>query len=401
MAERGLPREFLLVVACCRWPLTQDAIAAIHEAAKSDIDWPRLLRMVRRQRVAGLVHNALTMARVDLPPPIARELAEQTQAIARQNLIQLSEAIRLQGVFAFAGIAALTLKGVTLAQQAYGSIAFKHGKDIDFLVSPDHAEQAWRILERDGYELALPAKHLNAKQRRMVLTYGREIGVADRRRDSRIDLRWRLTGSPLLMSGLDPFAEPQEVALPGGAVRTLGDDVCFVYLCVHGGGHVWSRLKWLADLNALLSSKNADEIERLYRYSQACGGGYCAGLGLLLCERLLGFKTPTPLAAELHASRRLAFLTAIALDVMAGPDGETELEERRFGSTRVSLANFLLGDGVAYFAARCREMSVRLGDIIALPLPAPLHFLYPVLRLPLWLWRRVRSLGASRPRGKI
>jgi hypothetical protein len=31
-----------------------------------------------------------------------------------------------------------------------------------------------------------------------------------------------------------------------------------------------------------------------------------------------------------------------------------------------------------------------VADIVRVPLPRPLHFIYPLLRLPLWLWRRAK-----------
>ena len=76
------------------------------------------------------------------------------------------------------------------------------------------------------------------------------------------------------------------------------------------------------------------------------------------------------------------------MNAMVGADATKELKERAFGTTRVALMQFLLGGGRRNVVAQCRVMSVRLDDIVRYPLPGPLHFLYPMLRLPLWLWRR-------------
>ena len=69
---------------------------------------------------------------------------------------------------------------------------------------------------------------------------------------------------------------------------------------------------------------------------------------------------------------------------------ETIRPQRAFGSTRVNIMRLLLGKTARYFAVQARMLSVRLGDAIEFPLPASLQFLYPVLRLPLWLWRRAK-----------
>ncbi len=398
MTATALPREFLLVAACCRWPLDAQAKAAIGAAAVPALDWPYVLRIVKRQRVAGLVHHALEMAGIDVPAAEAGALAAEAERIVRQNLLLAFESARLQRGFDTAGIAVLMLKGTVLAQLAYGSQAFKHSRDIDLLVPAARAEDALRFLASEGYALSAPADALSKAQRRTVIQYGNELALRRHGREPLVELRWRLTDNMRLLAGIDAFAQPQTVALSGGAsLRTLSDENLFAYLCVHAASHAWSRLKWLADLNALLANKGEADLERLYRYAQAVGSGLCAGQALLLCHRLLGLKLPAGLGDEIQADKRLRLLVAFALDAMVGPDAETEIENRPFGSTRVALMQFLLGRGTGYFLAQCRVLSVRVSDVVRYPLPTPLHFLYPILRLPSWLWRRGRRFGHNDP----
>lgn len=387
MSGKPLPHEFLLAAACCRWPLSADALAAIRSAAAT-IDWPAFKRVVRRQRVGGLVHNALGAAGVDVPPDIAADLAAQARRIARQNLMLALETMRLQQAFDAAGIPLLVLKGVALAQQVYDTLALKEGKDIDLLVPAGRAEAALARLEADGYALLNPARALTAAQRRAVVRFGSEFALVRHGGGPQVELRFRLTDNMLLLKGIDPFASPQTISLPDGArLRTLNEENLFAYLCVHGASHGWSRLKWLADLNALLARESGAEIKRLYRYAERTGGGRCAGQALLLCRRLLGLRLPATLEAELNGSKRLALLTDMAVYVMAGPDARSGNEQRAFATTRVSLMQFMLGSSPAHFLAQCRIASVRLGDVVRYPLPRALHFLYPLLRVPLWIRR--------------
>lgn len=398
MTAPALPREFLLVAACCRWPLDAAAIAAIRGAAVRSTDWPYVYRIVQRQRVAGLVHHALKMAEIDVPAAEARALAREAQRIVRENLSLASESARLQRGFDAAGLPAMTLKGAALAQLAYGTLALKQSRDIDLLVPPEAAQAALRFLESEGYALAAPADALDEAQRRAVVRYGNEFTLRRHGRAPLIELRWRLTDNMRLVAGIDAFARPQTVALSGGAsVRTLSGDNLFAYLCVHGASHAWSRLKWLADLNALVAHKSEAEIERLYRHALAAGGGLCAGQALLLCERLLGLRLPARVADEIGAGPRLRLSMAIAIDAMVGLDAESEIENRPFGSTRVALMQFLLGRGIGHFLAQCWILSVRVSDVVRYPLPTRLYFLYPIERLPFWLWRRARRLGRDDP----
>ncbi|MCF8475952.1 MAG: nucleotidyltransferase family protein [Pseudolabrys sp.] len=392
-----LPREFVLAAACCRWPPGAARDRAVAAAATGIVDWDRFLRVVRRQRVDGLVHAALAAAAVALPAAHAQALASRAQWIARQNLALTAETVRLQGLFAAADIPILVVKGVALARAAYGSVALKHSKDIDIWVAPERALQAWGLLETQGYGVWQPAANLTAQQRDVVLRYGREIGLAHPAGRIEVELRWQPVKSPTLLAGVAAHSAGRTIAVSDQAgIRTLNDDDLFAYLCVHGAGHGWSRLKWLADLNALLACKDDAGVMHLYRHAQGVGAGVCAGLALLLCQRLLERRLPAELDGALRGDRRLRWLAALALDAMVGGDGETELEDRRFGTTRVAAMQFLLGGGWANIPAQCRALAIRLDDVLRWPLPAPLHLLYPVLRLPLWLWRRCAPVASPR-----
>jgi hypothetical protein len=189
----------------------------------------------------------------------------------------------------------------------------------------------------------------------------------------------------------------QEAPVLDGSLRTLGDAELFTYLCVHGASHGWFRLKWLADLNAWLSSKRGEEIVDFYRYAEQLGVDACAGQALRLCSRLLALPPPAELAPALQGLK-LRMLTAVALDAMVGPDAEIELARRPFGPFRLLPAQFLRGRGLAFFLAQCRLLVDNLDDRLTYPLPPALHFLYPVLRLPLWVLR-VRRRSAARQQG--
>jgi hypothetical protein len=55
----------------------------------------------------------------------------------------------------------------------------------------------------------------------------------------------------------------------------------FAYLCMHGALHWWNRLKWLADLNALLACTPEHGIERLLQSAEARGGSGAPGAAAL------------------------------------------------------------------------------------------------------------------------
>jgi hypothetical protein len=383
--------EFLLTAACCRWPPSESRNAAVRSTAATEIDWEDFSRVVTRQRVIGLVHDALLSAGIDYPSTVAERLGRRVRRIARRNLNLATETARLQREFEAAQIPALVLKGVALAQLAYGSLTAKHTRDMDFLVPPDRAGAALQLLERKGYALSSPAEQLSQTQRRAVIRYAKEVELRHRGSKLLVELQWRPANNPLLLESINSYSATQDVALSNGvSVRTLAQDDLFAYLCVHGAQHSWSRLKWLADLNALVAA-NAADIAHLYRHAQNIGAGLCAGQALLLCQRLLALNLPAPLADEIEANKRVQKLAAIAVAAMTARRTETEADAGFLGVTRSVGTQFLLGQGWRFYAAQCWTASAGTFDVIELPLPPSLYFLYPILRLPLWLWRRARA----------
>src|ERR1044071_9996574 len=69
-----LPPEFLLLVACCRWPLSQERVAAIRHAAKHVRHWDEILSLLKRHRLIGFVTEAFHSAGIVLPKSAADEL---------------------------------------------------------------------------------------------------------------------------------------------------------------------------------------------------------------------------------------------------------------------------------------------------------------------------------------
>jgi hypothetical protein len=229
----------------------------------------------------------------------------------------------------------------------------------------------------------------------MVFRLHKDMELFQPERRLSVELHWRLIDNPVLLEGVGADSPSQDVAAPGGRLATLADPLLFAYLATHGATHCWFRLKWLADLNAWLSHKSDDDVASFYAYAEGLGVEACAGQALLLCQQLLGYRIPAALAARL-SSRKLEGLVAAALDAMVGPDGEMELTQRPFGPFRLIAPQFARGRGPRFFLAQCRLLLDNLEDKLDYPLPAPLHFLYPVLRLPFWLLRvQRRRLAAT------
>jgi hypothetical protein len=388
-------REFELACACCLWPPAEDRDRRVLEACEA-VDWEAFMRVLERQRVQGLAYDALKSAEAPTPEPVQARLLAGAMAVSRRGAALAAETVRLDRRMREANIPVLFVKGAALAALAYGSQALKHGRDIDLIVPEANIDAAWRLLEDDGYLPLASLRDLTPAQRQTMLRLHKDIELTCRERRANVELHWRLTDNRALLAGLGANSPSQAARLPQGAVRTLADRELFAYLCVHGASHAWFRLKWLADLNAWLSTKTEAEVEGFYAFAAAEGVEACAGQALLLRQRLFGADPPASLAPWLGRDWKLRWLTAAALDAMAGARGEIELAQRPFGPFRILPAQFFRGRGFAFAAAQWGLMVENFDDALQFPLPRQLRLLYPLLRLPLWGLRLVRRRRAGR-----
>jgi Uncharacterised nucleotidyltransferase len=389
--------EFRLVVACCIWPTTQRSIAAIKAAANDEVNWEAFLRVVRRHRVFGLVLEALVAANVPLQDPVLATLKTRVQQNLRQNVNSLMESHHLQNRFNGAEIPIAFVKGVCVAMRVFTNLAMRQSKDIDLLVRPQDVENASAILDRAGYQRIQPPPTMVGNLLQRWYRLNNQTEWMHPRTRQQVELHWHLTQlKGLLREPLVLHRDFREVRLSSEiTLRTIVDDRLFVYLCVHGAGHAWSRLKWLADVAALLSEMSDGEIEDTYRAAWRSGDGRAVGQALMLCERLFCTRVPRHLSEELQRDRIQRCLVWCAMRAMTRGKAQVEVHDLSLGPTLVSLSNILLLPTWRLVVAQLLTMSVSLNDLVEVPLPRSLHVLYPLLRLPLWLWRRTHTLRRS------
>ena len=395
MTPRSSP-EFQLAAACAMWPPSDRRTEAIRAAAAGPLDWPRFLRVASRHRVLGLVHDGLTRARLDMPPDIAREIGAQAATSLREHLTMAAEALRLQRLFDEAGLPVLFVKGSSLAMLAFGNLGLSGGQDIDLLVPREDIPAAVAMVKRAGYRRFDPPPSISDAQLRLLMPTRKDFGFAHPSTGLPIELHWRLFLNPHAMAESSIMAASRVVPVTDTTgLRTLGEEDLFAYLCMHGALHSWNRLKWLADVNALLASKAVDGVERLVRAAEARGAGRAADQALLLCRSLFQMPLPASVAATLDKSATVRWLETTALKAMTTGQGEHDPHDVRFGTTRGSLSAFLLNRSWRYRQAELNLLMTNPTDVLTIPLPRRLRFLYPVLRVPFWVWRHAAKRVAK------
>jgi hypothetical protein len=271
---------------------------------------------------------------------------------------------------------------------AYRDLGLRASQDIDLLVAYESLPAATQLILRAGYCRFDPPPEISDAQLQLLMPLRKDLGFVHQATGLRIELHWRLFLNPHAMVESSIISASRVVPLAGAArLRTLGEEDLFAYLCMHGALHWWNRLKWLADVSALLAAAPQSRVERLVRGAEDRGAGRAASQAIQLCRRLLGTPLPARLLDALGSSAVQRWLEAAALSAMTRGQGEHDPHDLRFGTTRGSLSTFLLRPSWRYRLAELRIQLSNQTDILSVPLPKRLQGLYPILRLPLWVWR--------------
>lgn len=372
--------EFRLVCAACRWPRAARDVAVREAAAAPGIDWDRVARITKRHRVWGLVADAFRSAEIGVPLELDKKLSEQAGKIARQNLAATAETRRLGAMLDAGAIDWITFKGLPLAIQGYGTLAIKAANDIDILVAGSDAAQAAALLREAGYQRFSPGPEISDDQVAAWMQVSKESGWRHPANGLIVELHSRLLQNPGLLPEAALSAPRKRIAIARGIeVPTMGDELMFPYLFAHGAHHGWFRLKWLADVNAMLVADPAGPEAR-YREAKALGVGRCAAQGLLLAHEMLGLDLSPAFAKELRADRAHRRLVDVAKACLGG---RFEAVEHDSPTARTMLpvlaAGLLLRRGMGYKLSELSTLAANPMDRATGRLPKALAFLYPVL----------------------
>lgn len=363
--------EVDLLLCLCRTPPSPESKDQAQSLLKQGIDWDTFLTLADLHALMSFVGWRFREIGFEAVPDTVREQFRTRVFVstARQMLLS-TDLTQVLELFRSKQIEALAFKGPVLTVALYGDVSLREYSDLDLLVQPADVPRVKPLLEGMEYRTEVDTEHPETAP---VTRFNKEL-LFERDEGRAIDLHWGLKAdlfsSPLELGSV--WERSASVALNGTPIPTLCPDDLFLYLCFHGGKHLWSRLSWLVDLARLVEVKKSLDWEWIH--SQASTRG-CERM-VLLAEHLSGTLLGAHIPAErLERARRDEAVRSLAREVerrlpavgdakpgvKVGGQFLTQLLERRSDRLR-----YMIGVTLAPQPADWREVRF----------PRPLFFLY-------------------------
>jgi hypothetical protein len=297
------------------------------------LDWSRFAALARHHRVSPLVwRNLREWSDVEIPAWVVQDFREAYQENALHSLRLTSHLVRITAKLAASDIAAIPLKGISLAARYYPDLASRHAGDIDLLVAPAHLDRATETIRALGYLRVSNKSHVVVAEPFTEEMYFRFHCIFISPDGVLVELHFRLHNNPdiLAVDVPDIVAAGNSVQFGNVSLRTMPDALQFVFLATHGARHEWVRLQWVCDIAVMVDRATPDEVRAWLAEAERYGLANPAVQALVLAHRLLGVALPPEVARAYARSRRIRYMVRRAEEALAQPAGKAEEPEATF-----------------------------------------------------------------------
>lgn len=255
--------EMRLHVAFAKVRLSQAELFAAEGFARQITEWDRFIETAARN--FSLPNIRMHLARMDpacVPAAVHDQLNTAANASAVRNMILVAAQRRFkENCLDPLGEDAIFFKGINLVSQYYPDLGLRPCRDIDVLVRPQSLRPIVLRAIEVGYRFVVPGRAeralVNPTEIDAALLYRKDASLLSPE-GMAIDLQIKLDKYSGIFSNDDIFKMAVPVTLGGKDFLTMPPEFLFNYICHHHARHVWSRLHWLSDLDAMITSPEFD-----------------------------------------------------------------------------------------------------------------------------------------------
>lgn len=255
--------EMRLHIAFAKTRLTDEEKLAAEVFARQITDWDRFVETAARN--FSLPNIRMHLSQMDpecVPEDVHTKLNEAANASAIRNMMLISAQRRFkENCLDPLDQDAVFFKGISLVSQYYPDLGLRPCRDIDVLVRPQSLRPIVLRAIEAGYLFVVPgqADHplVEPSEIDAALHYRNDASLVSPE-GMAIDLQVKLDKYSGIFANQDVFDQAIPVTLGGKEFLTMPPVFLFNYICHHHARHVWSRLHWLSDLDAMVNSSLFD-----------------------------------------------------------------------------------------------------------------------------------------------
>ena len=296
----------------------------ISEAQLKLVEWDKLSRSIEHHRIEGIAfRNLKNVEDYKIPDEFKDDLQEKAKRKTIRSMRQTASIAAIAQVLDTHKIEYLLLKGEAISHRSYKFAFDRQSRDMDLLVSESNFDRVLEIVNTMGYQQVSPSYKITEKLREPFFCFFKDITFARFEDKQALELHVRLFANSRLLplEFEECFEKRKEVEIGSKNINALDSVTLLLYLSVHAALHKWNRLKWLVDIDLLVSSMELDEIRKTMALARANG----LTTNLILTGELLsicfGNHRLSNLTPQEHSKKNVETIKHYVQNLLS--DGET------------------------------------------------------------------------------
>jgi Uncharacterised nucleotidyltransferase len=318
-------REVQAVCLGARTTVDPPGQARLRELIEGGLDWDRMWDLGDRHDVLPLLAESLPAAAGSAVPADWLGRATRRRHVTLLQNGRMAEALGLVlDGFAVAGVPAMPVKGLVVAEEMYGSLAARGAADLDVLVHRSDLAAGRSVLVDLGYW----------QRERTFTTLVHEYHdppwyVGTGSETIPLELHWDLWAGRFFRSDADGlWARSRDGTLLGRPVRLLSLEDTLLHLAIHRSRSAL-RLRWLCDIAELIRRRGGDvDWDTVVERADRIGARTATWMVLSLADRFLGASPPAGTLDRFRVARPkrqlLERISGADATFRAAPLGDTD-----------------------------------------------------------------------------
>ncbi len=314
-----------------------------------------------------------------------KELYILNEQNKQKTMKRVMELCSLAKLFNENKIEFLVLKGIPLSMELYGDIGIRPSKDIDILIRKEDAQKVIHLL-----------KTTHDIECEYYLKYAHHFHIKNKKNNVQTEVHTRLFDNKYLAPEINPFENKRAVKVLGIDMPVLSYENTLLFLMIHGSVHRYFRLMWLTDIYTIASKEQFDFQKAIHLFGKYKMERILAS-SLLTCNKIFSNFTYPDIRCFAQKDKNVEKIIINNLKAIHTPRdvskrGSFIFECRKKFSLMYHL--LILKNGFKYKFYIYEKNFFAKHNMVTLPLPEKLHFLYIFIHsfLCVYRWANARYL---------